>query len=411
MDGGDAWVLMSTALVLFMVPGLALFYGGMGRSKNVLNMLLMNVYCLAVIPLLWVTVGASLSGSGSSGLIGGFDNIGLKGLDGDGLLATAFLMTFAAITPALISGAVADRLKFSAWAVFVPLWSLIVYVPVVYWIYGLDAETGELIGWLGARGSLDFAGGTAIHINAGAAALAMVLVLGKRVGWPGEPMLPHNLPLVLLGTGILWFGWFGFNAGGTGLGDGNGALGATALMNTFLAASAGMFAWLLVERIKDGHFTVLGACSGIVAGLVAITPAAAYVGGLAGIAFGVAAGACCYGAIQLKYRLGYDDSLDVVGVHMVGGIVGGLLIGFFADSGIIGGGPEAEGLFFGGGAELLVEQVISIVAVLAFSFVVTTILAKVLDAAIGLRADEASETTGLDRTEHAESAYGDVLTA
>jgi Amt family ammonium transporter len=411
MDGGDAWVLMSTALVLFMVPGLALFYGGMGRSKNVLNMLLMNLYCLAVIPLLWVTVGASLSGSGTNGVIGGFDNVGLKGLDGDGLLATAFLMTFAAITPALISGAVADRLKFSAWAVFVPVWSLIVYVPVVFWIYGLDAETGELIGWLGARGSLDFAGGTAIHINAGAAALAMVLVLGKRIGWPGEPMLPHNLPLVLLGTGILWFGWFGFNAGGTGLGDGNSALGATALMNTFLAASAGMFAWLLVERVKDGHFTVLGACSGIVAGLVAITPAAAYVGGLAGIAFGAVAGVCCYGAIQLKYRLGYDDSLDVVGVHMVGGIVGGVLIGFFADSGIVGGGSEHEGLFFGGGADLLLEQVISIVAVLAFSFVITTVLARILDAAIGLRADEASETTGLDRTEHAESAYGDVLTA
>ena len=409
MDGGDAWVLMSTALVLFMVPGLALFYGGMVRSKNVLNMLLMNLYCLAVIPLLWVTVGASLSGSGSNGLIGGFDNIGLKGLDGDGLLATAFLMTFAAITPALISGAAADRMRFSAWAVFVPLWSLIVYVPVVFWIYGLDAETGELIGWLGARGSLDFAGGTAIHINAGAAALAMVLVLGKRIGWPGEAMVPHNLPLVLLGTGILWFGWFGFNAGGTGLGDGNSALGATALMNTFLAASAGMFAWLLVERVKDGHFTVLGACSGVVAGLVAITPAAAYVGGLAGIAFGAAAGVCCYAAIQLKYRLGYDDSLDVVGVHMVGGIVGGVLIGFFADAGIIGGGPEHEGLFFGGGAELLVEQVISIGVVLVFSFVVTTILAKALAATIGLRVDETAETTGLDRTEHVESAYGDVL--
>ena len=411
MDGGDAWVLMATALVLFMVPGLALFYGGMVRSKNVLNMLLMNLYCLAVVPLVWVTVGASLSGSGSSSIIGGFDNIGLKGLDGDGLLATAFLMTFAAITPALISGAVADRMRFSTWALFVPLWSLIVYVPVVYWIYGLDADTGELIGWLGARGSLDFAGGTAIHINAGAAALAMVLVLGKRVGWPGEAMLPHNLPLVLLGTGILWFGWFGFNAGGTGLGDGNAALGATALMNTFLAASAGMFAWLLVERLKDGHFTVLGACSGVVAGLVAITPAAAYVGGLAGIAFGAVAAVCCYSAIQLKYRFGYDDSLDVVGVHMVGGIVGGVLIGFFADSGIIGGGPEDEGLFFGGGAELLVEQVIAIVAVLAFSFVVTGILAKVLDAVLGLRVDEGIETNGLDRNEHAESAYGDVLTA
>ncbi|HEU5082362.1 MAG TPA: ammonium transporter [Acidimicrobiales bacterium] len=409
MTGGDAWLLVATAMVLFMIPGLALFYGGMVRSKNVLNMLLMNLYCVAVVPLLWVTVGSSLSSTGSSSLIGGLDNIGLKDLDGAGLLATAFLMTFASITPALISGAVADRLRFAAWAVFVPLWSLLVYVPVVYWIYGLDADTGELIGWLGARGSLDFAGGTAIHINAGVAALAMVLVLGKRRGWPGEAMPPHNLPLVLLGTGILWFGWFGFNGGGTGLGGGNADLGATAIMNTFLAASAGMFAWLLVERVKDGHFTVLGACSGVVAGLVAITPAAAYVGGLAGIAFGAVAGACCYGAIQLKYRFGYDDSLDVVGVHMVGGIVGGVLIGFFADSGIIGGGSEHEGLLFGGGTELLLEQVLSIVAVLAFSFVVTFVLAKLLDATIGLRASEADETGGLDRAEHAERAYGGDL--
>jgi ammonium transporter, Amt family len=410
MEGGDAWLLMATAMVLFMVPGLALFYGGMVRSKNVLNMLLMNLYCLAVIPLLWVTVGASLSGSGTTGFIGGFENVGLANLDGSGLLAVAFLMTFAAITPALISGAVADRLRFAAWAAFVPLWSLLVYVPVVYWIYGVDAETGDLIGWLGARGSLDFAGGTAIHINAGAAALALVLVLGKRANWPGEAMPPHNLPLVLLGTGILWFGWFGFNAGGTGFDGGNAALGATALMNTFLAASAGMFAWLLVERVKDGHFTVLGACSGVVAGLVAITPAAAYVGGLAGIVFGAAAGVCCYLAIQLKYRIGYDDSLDVVGVHMVGGIVGGVLIGLFADSGIVGGGPEEEGLLFGGGAALLVEQVFSIVVVLAFSFAVTFVLAKVLDAALGLRAPAGDETQGLDRTQHAERAYGGDLT-
>ncbi len=402
MEGGDAWLLVSTTLVLFMIPGLALFYGGMVRSKSVLNMLLMNLYCAAIVPLIWVTVGASLSGSGSNGFIGGLDNIGLRDLDGSGLLTTAFLMTFAAITPALISGAVADRLKFAAWVVFVPIWSLLVYTPVVYWIYGVDSETGELIGWLGERGSLDFAGGTAIHINAGVAALAFVLVLGKRTGWPKDPMLPHSLPLVLLGTGILWFGWFGFNAGGAA---GNTPLAATALMNTFLAASTGMFAWLIVERVKDGHFTVLGACSGVVAGLVAITPAAAYVGGLAGIAFGAVAGVCCYGAIQLKYRLGYDDSLDVVGVHMVGGIVGGVLIGFFADSNIIGGGPEDEGLFFGGGADLLVEQVISIVAVLVFSFVVTFAIVKVLAALIGLRVDETDETAGLDRTEHAEAGY------
>jgi Amt family ammonium transporter len=356
--------------------------------------------------MVWVTVGSSLSGGGTSSVIGNLDFAFLKDLDGGGLLLTAFLMTFAAITPALISGAVADRMKFVAWAIFVPLWSLLVYVPVVYWIYGLDNDTGDLIGWLGARGSLDFAGGTAIHINAGVAALAVVLVLGRRAGWPKEAPAPHNLPLVLLGTGILWFGWFGFNSGGA---SGNTALTATALMNTFLAASAGMLAWLVVERVKDGHFTVLGACSGVVAGLVAITPAAAYVGGLAGIAFGAVAGVLCYSAIQLKYRFRYDDSLDVVGVHMVGGIVGGVLIGFFADTGILGrGDPEAydDGLFFGGGADLLLEQVLSIVVVLAFSFVVTFVIAKALDAIVGLRVDPAAEAGGLDQSEHAETGYG-----
>lgn len=405
MEAGDVWMLLSTALVLFMVPGLALFYGGMGRSKNVLNMLLMNTYCAGIIPILWVLVGASLALGGSGSLLGDLEIAGLSGVGGDDLVLIAFLMTFAAITPALISGAVADRMRFGAWALFVPLWSLLVYVPVTYWIYGLDRDTGELIGWLGARGSLDFAGGTAIHVNAGAAALAMVLVLGRRSGWPKDPMPPHNLPLVLLGTGILWFGWFGFNSGGAA---GNTALTATALMNTFLAASAGMVAWLAVERIRDGHATTLGAASGVVAGLVAITPAAAYVGGLAGIVFGAVAAVVCYFAIQLKYRFRYDDSLDVVGVHMVGGIVGGVLIGFFADTGIVGrGDPEAyeSGLLFGGGTGLLVEQIFSLVVVLAFSFVVTTLLAKVLDALIGLRVDEHAETTGLDRTEHAEAGY------
>lgn len=403
MEAGDVWLAVSMALVTFMVPGLALFYGGMTRAKNVLNMLLMNLFCLGVVPLVWVTVGASLSGGGTAGYIGNLDTAFLRDLDGSGLLLTAFLMTFAVITPALISGAVADRMRFSAWAVFVPVWILLVYVPVVYWIYGVDNETGDLIGWLGARGSLDFAGGTAIHVNAGVAALAMVLVLGRRAGWPKEAMPPHNLPLVLLGTGILWFGWFGFNSGGAA---GNTALTATALINTFLAASTGMVAWLVVERVRDGHFTILGACSGVVAGLVAITPAAAYVGGLAGIVFGAVAGVVCYGAIQLKYRLRYDDSLDVVGVHMVGGTVGGVLIGFFADSRILGGGPEEEGLFFGGGAELLVEQVFSIVVVLVFSFVVTYAIARVLDVVMGIRVAETSEAVGLDQAEHAETGYG-----
>lgn len=407
MEGADAWVLVSTALVLLMTPGLALFYGGMTRSKSVLNMLLMNFYCLGIVPLLWVGFTSSLAGNGTGAWIGNFDLAGLQGLDGQGLLFTAFFMTFAAITPALISGAVADRMKFAAWAIFVPVWSILVYTPVTYWVYGLDAETGDLIGFLGERGSLDFAGGTAIHINAGVAALALVIVLGKRQGWPKQAMPPHNLPLVLLGTGLLWFGWFGFNSGAAP-GIGGLPLTATALMNTFLAASAGMVAWMLVERLRDGHFTILGACSGVVAGLVAITPAAAFVGGLAGIAFGVVAAICCYFAIQLKGRFGYDDALDVVGVHMVGGIVGGLLIGFFADTSIVGvGDPEAfeEGLFFGGDAGLLIEQAFSIVFVLVFSFIVTFAIAKVLDAVMGIRAADADELTGLDGTEHAESAY------
>jgi ammonium transporter, Amt family len=399
-SGGVAWVLVSAALVLFMIPGLALFYGGMVRSKNVLNMLMMNIYCAGVIPVLWVVVGFTLAlgPGGDAGLIGSLDHAFLSGItSGEELLTIGFLGTFAAITPALISGAVADRMKFAAWAVFVPVWSLLVYAPVVYWIYGEN-------GWLLERGSLDFAGGTAIHINAGVAALAMVIVLKRRRGWPGEAMPPHNLTLVMIGAGILWFGWFGFNAG-SALGADDVAI--QAWMNTFLGAAAGMLGWLAIERVKDGHFTTLGAASGIVAGLVAVTPAAGYVGGMAPIVFGAAAGALCYLAVQLKHRLRYDDSLDVVGVHMVGGIVGGVLIGFFADSTIIGSqaGDFADGLFFGGGAELLGEQVLSIVVVLAFSFVVTFALAKLLDLTIGLRVAEEVEAAGLDLAEHAETGY------
>jgi ammonium transporter, Amt family len=401
MESGDiAWVLVSAALVMFMVPGLALFYGGMVRTKNVLNMLLMNVYCLGIIPILWVVVGYSLALSlgPDIGLIGSLDHAFLKGItDPEDLLFIGFLGMFAVITPALISGAVADRMRFAAWAVFVPVWSLLVYAPVTYWIYGEN-------GWLLERGSLDFAGGTAIHINAGVAALALVLVLGRRKGWPDEAMPPHNLTLVMIGAGILWFGWYGFNAGSAGEASG---LAVQAWMNTTLGAAAGMLGWLAIERIRDGHFTTLGAASGVVAGLVAITPGAGFVGGMAGIVIGAVAGVLCYLAVQLKRRFRYDDSLDVVGVHMVGGIVGGVAIGFFADSGIIGSTPGdfADGLFFGGGAELLVEQVFSIVVVLAFSFVVTFVLAKVLDAVMGLRVPEEVEVGGLDQAEHAEAGY------
>ena len=401
MDPGDiAWKLTAAALVLFMVPGLALFYGGMVRTKNVLNMVMMNIVCLGIVPILWVLVTYSLGNAGSHGFIGGFDYAGLQDLRGDALVPVIFLMTFASITPALISGAVADRMKFSAWMVFVPVWSLLVYTPVIYWIYGTNSA-GELVGWLGKRGSLDFAGGTAIHINAGVAALAMVLVLGKRRGWPSEGMPPHNMTLVMLGTGVLWFGWFGFNAGSA---SGANGVAVQAFLNTFLAGAAAMMGWLVAERLKQGHFTTLGAASGIVAGLVAITPCAGYVGGLASIPIGLAAGVICFLALQLKFRFGYDDALDVVGVHMVGGIVGGVLLGFFADA-TANDAIAKEGVFFGGGADLLLEQLLAIVAVLAWSFALTFAIAKLIDAVMGLRVDDDAELSGLDQSEHAETAY------
>src|SRR6187431_2417844 len=304
MDSGSlAWVLVSAALVLFMTPGLALFYGGMDQSKNVLNMLMMNFYCVLIVPILWMVAGFSLAQVPfDNDFIGGFDAAFLKDItvagDGGALAIVAFLGMFASITPALISGAVADRMKFAAWAAFVPLWLFLVYVPVFKWVYG---------GWLGQRGSLDFAGGTAIHVNAGIAALAAVLVLGKRKGWPSEGHPPHSMPLVMLGTGILWFGWFGFNAGS--------ALGATgqtaqAFINTFIAAAAGGLTWALVERVREGHFTNLGAASGIVAGLVGITPAAGYVSGMAPIYIGAIAGVICCYAVKMKVKAGYDDALD-----------------------------------------------------------------------------------------------------
>jgi Amt family ammonium transporter len=304
-------------------------------------------------------------------------------------------MTFASITPALISGAVADRMKFSAWIIFVPIWSLLVYTPVTYWVYK---------GWHEGMGAIDFAGGTAIHINAGAAALALVLVLGKRNGWPTESSPPHNLPLVMLGTGILWFGWFGFNAGSAGAANGQAV---QALLNTFVAAAAGMIGWMLIEWYRDGKATTLGACSGVVAALVAITPAAGYVGGLSSIIFGLVAGTGCYFLIGLKNKIGYDDSLDVVGVHGGGGVIGGLLLGLFADNSAINSEPGGfqDGLFFGGGGELFIDQVLAIVSVIIFSFVLTFIIAKAIDATIGLRVSEEDENAGLDQSQHAETAY------
>ena len=398
MEAGNlTWVLISAALVLFMTPGLAFFYGGMDRERNVLNMLMMNFYCVLVVPVLWMAIGYSLAQGGTGNFIGNFDFLFLRDIgildDNGGHLATiAFLGMFAAITPALISGAVADRMKFSAWAVFVPVWLLLVYVPVFKWVYG---------GWLGDRGSIDFAGGTAIHVNAGIAALAAVLVLGKRKGWPKEGQPPHSMPLVMIGTGILWFGWFGFNAGSALAANGQAT---QAFMNTFLAAAAAGLVWVLVEWRRDGHPTNLGAASGIVAGLVAITPAAGYVSGAAPLIIGGIAGlVCCY-AVRIKTKFLFDDALDVVGVHFVGGLVGSLLIGIFANPRFFDGAFD-EGLFYGGGLGLLAEQAIANLAAIVWSFAITFVIMVVLKKTIGVRVDEQVETTGLDFGLHSESAY------
>jgi Amt family ammonium transporter len=404
-SGDTAWVLASAALVMFMTPGLALFYGGMVRSKNVLSMLMNNVFCLGLISVLWAVVGFTLAFGrlGDGGWLGNLDFFGLKDIAmGVGNFApgipdiafVAFQMTFAIITPALITGAVADRMKFGAWVAFIALWSILVYSPVAHWIFGG--------GWLFERGALDFAGGAVVHVNAGAGALALVIILGRRIGWPREAMPPHSLPLTLLGTGILWFGWFGFNAGSALAANG---VAAQAFMNTFLAAAAAMLGWLIVERIKTGHATTLGAASGAVAGLVAITPCAGFVGGLAPIAIGAIAGAVCYLAIQLKFRFQYDDSLDVVAVHLVGGLIGSILLGLFADASATGLG--ADGVFFGGGWSLFGEQVLAVAVVLAFSFVVSGIIGMVLRAVVpgGIRVSDEDEEIGLDQTQHAETGY------
>ena len=404
-SGDTAWVLASAALVMFMTPGLALFYGGMVRSKNVLSMLMNNVFCLGIISVLWAFLGFTLAFGrfGDGGWLGNLDFFGLKDIAmGVGNFApgvpdiafVAFQMTFAIITPALITGAVADRMKFGAWVAFIALWSILVYSPVAHWVFGG--------GWLFDRGALDFAGGAVVHVNAGAGALALVIILGRRIGWPREAMPPHSLPLTLLGTGILWFGWFGFNAGSALAANG---AAAQAFMNTFLAAAAAMLGWLIVERIKTGHATTLGAASGAVAGLVAITPCAGFVGGLAPIAIGAIAGAVCYLAIQLKFKFQYDDSLDVVAVHLVGGLIGSILLGLFADASATGLGTD--GVFFGGGWSLFGEQVLAVGVVLAFSFVVSGIIAMVLRAVVpgGIRASEDDEEIGLDQTQHAETGY------
>jgi Amt family ammonium transporter len=414
IDSGDtAWLLASSALVLLMTPGLAFFYGGMVRVKSVLNMLMMNFATIGLVSVLWVLYGFSLSFGPDAfgGLIGNLKYLGLAGgaIDSTSgtlplLVFSAFQLMFAIITPALISGAIADRAKFGAWMLFVGIWVTVVYFPIAHWVFMFDGGKG---GWIGDRlGALDFAGGTAVHIDAGAAGLALALVLGKRFGWPKEQFKPHNLPLVLLGAGLLWFGWFGFNAGSAVAANGQAAV---AFINTQVATGAALLGWIVVEKIRDGKATTLGAASGAVAGLVAITPACASVSPMGAILVGIAAGAICAVAVGLKYKLGFDDSLDVVGVHLVGGIVGSLIIGFIADGWVTGilhpGTPGPAGLFYGGGLAQLGKQTIAVVAVAGYSFILSWIIGKLIDKTIGFRITEEDEQTGIDTTSHAESAY------
>ena len=396
-SGDTAWVLISAALVLFMTPGLAFFYGGMVRARHVLGMLMQNLFAMGIISVLWSAIGYSLAFGGNNSIIGDASHLFLSGLTDDGSIPTmafvAFQMMFAVITPALITGATADRLRFGSYALFIAIWSVVVYAPVARWVWNAD-------GWIYTMGSLDFAGGAAIHINAGVAALAVVMVIGPRKGHGVEPMPPHNLPFTVLGTGILWFGWIGFNAGSALAANG---IAAQAVVNTHLAAAAGMLAWLLIERVKTGHATTLGAASGAVAGLVAVTPCAGFIGDASPLIIGAIAGALCYLSLGLKGRLKVDDSLDVIAVHLVGGLVGTVLLGFFADTSVNADG--FDGMFFGGGGELLKDQIVAAVAVMAFSFVVTWVIAQAIQRTIGLRVSESDELTGLDQSVHSESAY------
>jgi len=396
-DGDTAWVLASTALVMLMTPGVALFYGGMTRARSVLNMMMMSFAALAIVSVLWVIYGYSITfGLSDSQLIGGFDNFGLHGVNGAaGLSFVVFQLMFAIITPALVSGAIAGRAKFLGWCAFVVLWTSLVYFPVANWVFdfGAGAARGDDAGWIVEWGVQDFAGGTAVHVNAGAAGLALALVLGKRLGWKRDPMRPHNLPLVLLGAGLLWFGWFGFNAGSALAAN---ALAATAFVNTQAAAAAAIIGWLVVEQVRDGRPTSLGAGSGAVAGLVAITPACAFVSPLGALLLGVLAGGVCALAVGLKWRLGYDDSLDVVGVHLVGGAFGSVALGFLSLDG---------GLFYGGDARLLGKQSVAVLAVGAFSFVGALIFGVLIEKTIGFRMDADKESAGIDLAEHAETGY------
>ena len=398
-----AWLLISTALVLLMTPGLAIFYGGMVRTTGVLNMIMMSFIAIPLVTVSWLLVGYSLafSGEGAGGLVGGLSHVGMAGIGPDTargavpeLLFATFQLSFAIITAALISGAIADRAKFAAWMTFVPIWAIAVYAVVAHWVWSPG-------GWLLKLGVLDYAGGLVVEIVSGSSALALALVLGPRLGFKIDAMRPHNLPFVLLGVGLLWFGWFGFNAGSALAANG---VASAIFLNTLLAGCLGMLGWLTVERIRDGRPTTLGAASGVVAGLVAITPSCGTVNTLGAGIVGLAAGVVCSFAVSLKFRLNYDDSLDVVGVHYVGGVVGVLLIGLLATPTMTGG---PSGLFFGGGLEQLGKQALGAVVVSAYAFTVSYGLARLIDRTIGFRVSAEEEAGGVDFAQHAETAYAE----
>jgi ammonium transporter, Amt family len=401
--GDTAFVLISAALVMFMTPGLALFYGGMVRSKNVLGTIMHSFIILGLISIEWVLWGYSNAfGPDLGGIIGSLDWFGLGGVGAAPFKDYAatiphqafmvFQLMFAVITPALITGTFAERMKFSTFLVFTLLWATLVYNPVAHWVWGVG-------GWLRDLGALDFAGGTVVHINSGIAALAAAFVIGKRKGYGHEPFHPHNLPMTILGASILWFGWFGFNAGSA---LGANGLAASAFTATHIAAAAATLSWAVTEWLYRGKPTTLGAASGCVAGLVAITPAAGFVGPVSAILIGLAAGCLCYFAIFLKHKLGYDDALDVVGVHGVGGTFGALATGLFASKAVNEAGNN--GLFFGNPA-LLGTQAIAVGVTLVYSFVVTLVILKVLDWTMGLRVETEEEMAGLDISQHSEVGY------
>jgi Amt family ammonium transporter len=404
MDTGDTvFVLMSAALVMLMTPGLALFYGGMTRSKNVLSTIMQSFIILGVITIEWVLWGYSMAfGPDVGGIVGGLDWLGLRGVGmepspdyGSTIPHMAFMIfqcMFAVITPALITGAFAERMKFSAFLVFTILWATLVYNPLCHWVWGIG-------GWMGGMGALDFAGGTVVHISSGISALAAAIIIGKRLGYGSTAYIPHNLPMTITGTALLWFGWFGFNAGSALACNG---LAANAFVVTHVASAAGALTWTFMEWFHRGKPTTLGAASGAVAGLVAITPASGFVGPMSAIIIGGLAGVICYGGVLLKARMGYDDSLDVVGIHGLGGTWGALATGLFASTKI---NPDgANGLFFGNPGQLWI-QFLSVIATMLFAFVMTLIILKVIDKVMGLRITEEEEMKGMDISLHNENGY------